>query len=246
MGNLADGCVLSFVAHLRENGHPGLQVNRWPDKENSDSPDIDAIAGPFAIEHTSIDTLPNQRLNDARFTQVINGLEAKHSGKLPFYLKIRFKYGVITTNQDWKAINQALENWIIKESPCLDEGEHVLNNITDVPFELIVKKDLSSPPTLVIYRDAPNDKTLSKRIKKQCDGKAKKLAKYQPLGKTTVLLIESRDPYLMNPSIMLEKICNAYPTGLPPGVDEIWYATSIENRITFKDFTSDLLISSSL
>ena len=112
---------------------------------------------------------------------------------------------------------------------------------TDVPFELIVKKDLSSPPKLVIYRDAPNDKTLSKRIKKQCDRKAKKLAKYQPLGKTTVLLIESRDPYLMNPSIMLEKICNAYPTGLPPGVDEIWYATSIENRITFKDFTSDLL-----
>ena len=246
MGNLADSCVLSFVAYLRKNGHPGLQVNQYPDKKNSSSQDIDVIAGSFAIEHTSIDTLPDQRLNDARFRQVINGLEAKLSSKLPFYLKIRLKYGAITTNQDWKAINQALENWIIKKSPCLDEGEHVLDNVTDVPFELMVKKDLSSPPKLVIYRDPPNDKALSKRIKKQCDRKAKKLAIYQPLGKTTVLLIESRDPYLMNPSIMLEKICNAYPTGLPPGVDEIWYATFIENRITFKDFTSYLLISSSI
>ena len=41
--------INAFVTYLRENGHPGLQVNRWPDNENRDSADIDAIAGAFAI-----------------------------------------------------------------------------------------------------------------------------------------------------------------------------------------------------
>ena len=49
----------AFVAHLREEGYPDLRVERRPDDENRESSDIDAITGPFAIEHTSIDTLPN-------------------------------------------------------------------------------------------------------------------------------------------------------------------------------------------
>lgn len=53
--------INAFVTYLWENGHSCLQVDRWPDKENRNLADIDAIAGAFAIEHTSIDTLPNQR-----------------------------------------------------------------------------------------------------------------------------------------------------------------------------------------
>ena len=64
-----------FVAYLRENGHPGLQVDRWPDKENRGTADIDAVAGHFAIEHTSVDTVPNQRRDSNWFKQVVDGLE---------------------------------------------------------------------------------------------------------------------------------------------------------------------------
>ena len=53
--------VDAFVSHLRELGYPSLTVEWRPDEENRDSSDIDAIAGSFAIEHTSIDTLPDQR-----------------------------------------------------------------------------------------------------------------------------------------------------------------------------------------
>ena len=90
-------------------------------------------------------------------------------------------------------------------------------------------------------RFAPNDNFLADRIKTQCDRKAKKLAKYQGAGKTTILLIESYDIALMHPSIMLQGIRNAYSNGLPPGVDKIWHAdTSIPDYIRFTDFTSDL------
>ena len=55
-----------FVAHLRSNGYPNLQVDRCPD--------IDALASPFAIEHIRIDTVSEQTRRDDWFEQVIDGL----------------------------------------------------------------------------------------------------------------------------------------------------------------------------
>jgi hypothetical protein len=62
----ADAAVVdAFVAHLAEQRYPGIQVESRPDVENRNSSDIDAIAGPFAIEHTSVDTVEHQRRNSA-------------------------------------------------------------------------------------------------------------------------------------------------------------------------------------
>jgi hypothetical protein len=52
--------IEALVAFLRARGHPGLRIDSWPERTNHESPEIDAIAGAFAIEHTSVDTLPNQ------------------------------------------------------------------------------------------------------------------------------------------------------------------------------------------
>ena len=59
-------CVVveAFVAHLRDNGYPDLCIDQKPEKENRQSKDIDAIAGPFAIEHTLIPTFQNQKAQD--------------------------------------------------------------------------------------------------------------------------------------------------------------------------------------
>ena len=228
-----------FVAHLRNNGYPDLNVDRRPDNKNRNSSDIDAIAEPFAIEHTSVDTLPKQRLNNDWFMQVIDGLEEELSSQLSFQLRVTLDYNAVTKKQDWKAIRGALKRWIIKESPRLEWG-HQVKNVPGIPFKLDVIKDgpLDFPPRLVFYRFEPHDNTLPDRIKKLSDRKAKKLAKYQGLGKTTVLLIESYDIALMNPKKMLCGIRGAYPNGPPSGVDEIWYAdTSIPDNIRFEDFT---------
>ena len=250
MINLKDSCVIDrFVAHLRKNGYPNLQVDRRPDEENRVSPDIDAIAGPFATEHTRIDTLPNQSRNNDWFDKVTGGLDKDLSIQLPFRLSIILEYNAITTNQDWKAIKQALKNWITNESPKLVNGHYVFGNIPDIPFKLTVFKDTDMPPKLVFSRFDPNDNTLSSRLKVLCDRKAKKLAKYQGTGTTTILLIENNDIALMHPIIMRQEIQNAYPNGLLPGVDKIWYADTAEVRkipfeasdITFEDFTPYIL-----
>lgn len=246
MINLKDSCVIDrFVAYLRKNGYPNLQVDRRPDEENRVSPDIDAIAGPFAIEHTRIDTLPDQSRNNDWFDKVTGGLDKDPSIQFPFRLSIILEYNAITTNQDWKAMNQALKNWIINESPKLVNGHHVLGNVPGIPFKLTVFKDTGMPPRLLFSRFDPNDNTLSNRLKVLCDRKAKKLGKYQGTGTMTVLLIQNNDIALMHPIIMRREIQKAYPNGLPPGVDKIWYADTAEVRkipvkasdITFEDFT---------
>ena len=246
MRDMKDSEVIDeFVAYLGKDVHQDLKVDRHPDEENRDSADIDAIAGPFAIEHTSIDTLPHQRRNNDWFMKVIGDFEKELSSQFPFYLYITLEYEAVSIKQDWQAIRQALKSWIINESPRLEDGDHVLDNIPGIPFKLDVHKEVDFPARLFFARSIPNDNTLPSRFKAQCDKKAKKLAKYQDLGKTTILLIESYDIALMSPRKMLTTIRKAYPNGLPSGVDKIWYAdTSIKGRITFKDFTPDLLTAS--
>jgi hypothetical protein len=229
--------VEAFVAHLAANGYAGLRVDQWPERENRKSPDIEAIAGPFAIEHTSIDTLPNQRGKSDWFMRAAGGLE-KELPKPPYRLNITLKYDAITLRQDWAVIREDLKTWIIEDSPQLLDGRHTLENLPGIPFRLQVTKQTGRPPRIIFGRIAPEDESLPDRIRQQLDSKIMKLAPYKAHGLITVLLIESDDIALMNDSKMLNAIRSAYPQGLPPGIDKIYYLdTSIPTEMEFRDFT---------
>lgn len=231
----------AFVAHLRDHGHRGLRVDRRPDDENRDSSDIDAIAGSFAVEHTSVDTLPNQRRDSDWFMRAAGGLEQELPTAPPFHLNIALEYHAVGKDQNWPAIREALKTWITQEGARLGDGRHSLVDIAGVPFRLHVIKASDWHPGVFFARYAPDDDTLSDRIRAQFDRKAEKLAKYQASGKNTVLLVENDDIALMNEWKMLDEIRRAYPSGLPTGVDQIWYAdTSIPSEIGFRDFTGEL------
>ena len=240
--------IAAFIDYLQEHGHPGLKICRHPDQENRSTSDIDAIAGPLAIEHTSIDTLPNQRRNNDWFNQVIRGLEQEFESQLSFRISIMFPYDAATKGKgrDRIAIRKALKSWILEKSPHLEFGKHDLNDVPGIPFQLKVDKRTSHIPGIAFWRSKPDDDTLSCRVKELFDRKAKKLRKYQNLGKTTVILVESNDIALMDiqGGTLLKAIREAYPSGLPTGVDKIWYVDTADlpDWITFKDFTSDLLM----
>lgn len=234
--------INAFVAYLQKVGFPGLKVERWPDKENRKTSDIDAIAGLFAIEHTSIDTLANQRRDSDWFIQAVGGIEKELTALPQFHLNITIEYDAVIKGQDWEAIRQNLMDWIINESPPLDDGRIILDNVNGVPFRLRVRKANDRRPGIFFARFEPKDNTLPDRIREQFDRKASKLKKYHGLDKTTILLIENDDIALMNEGKMLDSIQMAYPCGLPHGVDKIWYAdTSIPNNIEFIDFTPEIL-----
>lgn len=149
--------IEAFVKHLQEHGYPRLKICRYPDQENRSSSDIEAIACPFAIEHTSIDTLPNQRRNNDWFIQVIGDLEQEFESQLSFRISIMFPYDAATKGKgrDRIAIRKALKSWILEKSPHLEFGKHDLTNIPGIPFQLKVDKRTSHIPGVAFWRSKP-------------------------------------------------------------------------------------------
>ena len=95
-------------------------------------------------------------------------------------------------------------------------------------------------PGLFFVRIDPGDGTLASRLSVQLARKAAKLQPYKAAGKTTVLLVDSSDMALMNHISMRDSIREAFG-GLPPGVDELWYAdTCIPPDVEFWDLTAQL------
>lgn len=227
--------IVSFVSHLgHAKGRPELKVGRWPEDDNRQRPEVDAIAGPFAIEHTSIDSVENQRRADDWFLRVVGGLRPVIVDCVDCGFSVSLKFDAIKKGADWKAIRAELENWIRANAADLALGTH---EITLPSISFFVLK--GGPKSISGFqRFAPSDNTLVERARSLLDRKAKKLKQYQNAGNTTVLLVESEDIALMNSIKMLDAIKTAYPEGLPQGVDELWFAhTFIENEAQFVDFT---------
>ncbi len=219
--------VKAFVAYLRDNGYPGLRIDRRPEEENRESKDIEAIAGPFAIEHTSVDPLPNQRAQDVWFDQAMSGLENELSTPL-YQLNISSEFGATTKEKkDRSAIRSALKAWLLQESPQLADGKYILDNVPGIPFRLIVTKLSNATPGIYFIRHLPvdNDKSPPSRIREQLDPKIEKLVPYKKCGFTTVLLIEGPN-ILNNPNNIRE----AFPNGLPSNLDEVWYVSTWDNE----------------
>jgi len=217
----------------------GLAVDSWPDEEIRQSSAIDAIAGKYAIEHTSIDSLPNQRRDSAWFIKVVKQLEDEFCCTLPFRLNLKLPYEGIQPGQDWSGITCALRNWVLNQSPSLPVGHHEIKNVPGVPFEFYAMKKSSNRIGLFFGRFLPNDETFPDRLREQLDRKIKKLSPYKGQNKTTILLVESDDIALMDEGTMWDGLRSAYPEGLPQGVDQIWFAdTSIPENILFFRYDS--------
>jgi hypothetical protein len=232
-----DEVVDAFVAYLRDNGHPGLKVDRRPDKEVRSEPAIDAIAGPFAIEHTSIDTARDQRRDDSWFMQAVGSLE-KELLKAPYRLMVTIAYDAVGKGQDFAAIRAALKRWVTIGAPALPDGAHAIDGAPGIPFRLRVVKAGDRRPGVFFARGFPEDDSLAERVRTAFDRKSAKLAKHHG-SSTTILLVENGDIALMNRGILVEAIREAYPSGPPGAVDQVWYAdTAIQHELEFWDLTA--------
>lgn len=223
-------------------GTPELVVDRWPDKEDRTEPEIDAVAGGFAIEHTSIDSIANQRRFNDWYLRVVGGLEQLIEEHVGCGFTVTLEFDAIGKGMDWGCMRDDLKKWIMERAPLLKDGNHeeILRTQESVEFPIVMHIWKGADPRIVGFqRFVPEDDTLPARIRRIVDRKADKLCKYHGPCATTVLLIENDDIALMNEARMLEGIQEAYPDGCPPGVDEIWFAdTSIPDNPRFCDFTT--------
>lgn len=196
----------------------------WPDDTNRSTADIDALAAnKWAIEHTSLDTLPNQRRNDAWFSYVIDGLEPELSNQIGCYLLVRFPYEPLTRRIDYEKTRKALRNWIRGEWLALPEGHVNVRNVPDVPFAFDVLKESGTAPALHFVRNKPEDHSLPTRLRDLLGRKAGKLHRYRRVQLTTVLLVENDNIALMGYGRFAETYANAFGSSPPAGVDLVWY-----------------------
>jgi len=232
---------VEFVKFLRDHGHQGLGIDRFPDDEQSKEADIDALAGELAIEHTSVDTVPQQRQRSAWFMQAAGDLEAEFNrleDRPQFFFSITLPYEAIDTGQDWNQIKEGLRSWIEDNVHSLPDGVHTMRGVTGVPFEFRVKRSSVGPKGVYFSRVPPTDSSLPSRLRDLLDRKAKKLIPYKVRGKTTILLVESDDIALMNEPLLVEAIWSAYHGVLPEGVDQIWFAdTAVRPDLSFRNLT---------
>ena len=242
--------VGKFVEHLRCNcGFSDLEINCFPDSLNSSSKDVDAIADPLAIEHTSIDFLPNQRQNDVRFLKFIDGLfpikDCRINSRLTIHIPYEFDKYIEPKNLS--AIQKAFEDFVVQNSrDWNDGGPHKFEDVQGVPFNFQVFKDSDLPSGVRFQRILPPNVDFSDRLFKQLESKRGKLVEYRKFGLTTVLLVESKDIALVdvNGQKVLNAIREAYPSGMPLGLDQMWYVDTVGDLpggIFFREFTSFLI-----
>jgi hypothetical protein len=230
--------IEAFISHLRKGGYADLRIDNRPDEGNRKTSDVDAIAGPFAIEHTSIDTVSNQRRDSDWFLKAVGGLESEFINKLQYRLNITIPYEGVQLRQNWSGIRQAFRSWITDHSANLTDGVHTITDEPGIPFRFIVKKQTGRSPRLIFARTAPTDNSLPDRIRKLFVKKAQKLMSYKQGGYISILLVESDDIALMNEGIMIEAIRVGLSRSLPDGIDRLWYVdTAIPEEVLFYDFT---------
>ena len=223
--------IEAFVKYLGAKLYPGLQVTEWPDKKNTRTPDIDAIAEGtgrrIAIEHTSIDSLPDQRCHNDWFTDVIGCLEDELKGQINCHLRLITPFGAVPTKISWNSTRDRLRKWILHNAPLLRDGEFRQNIwIEGFPFPLTVQKSMSGIHGLLLARSVDENTGFPERLQFLIDRKALKLAKYTDCSDLRILLIENDDIANMNRGIMIKAVRASYPDRLPTGLDRIWHADS--------------------
>lgn len=217
-------CIRDFAKFLQEIGQPVSGVDDWP--EDRAQGEIDAILGPYALQHTSVDALPDKRRIDRPFDSVIAGVQDEFRGRLGFRLSITFDWNCIQKGQNWTEINQALREWISQEAPYLPDGRAEISSIPGIPFTFDVSKGCRLRSDGVYFaRLASHDRSLSIRLHDQLVGRHNKLGvlgKYRSQGKTTLLLLESDDIAFMSDDTMATAFRDAFPIW-PEELDELWF-----------------------
>jgi len=233
-----DALIENFVSYLSGLRKILIRVTEWPDKTNRNSADIDAIAIganiSIGIEHTSIDTVSNQRLDSARFMKVFGNLESELEGKFEGRVTVIVHFYVLKEGQDWSELRNSVTAWLknnLAELPY-SSGKY---QVANVPFELRISKRRSSKARLLVGRFDPEDETIQERLKHLIRRKVKKLEIYRKRGYETVLLIESDDIALGEIHSISSSIAGALAGNQAPPGGSIWVAdTSIPSELLFQ------------
>jgi hypothetical protein len=232
--------VEAFVEHLRRGDMPGINVDRWLEDEFPGTSQVEAIVGPLAVEHTSIDTFVHQRRNGDWFDELVAPIEAQLSPAMPCRIRVFLPPGSVSPGCDWAALRIALAESVVRSAVELPDGNHHIR-VTGTEISIRISKDSVGEPALICWLEVIDDGSLPERLRDLVQRKAIKLEPHAARGKTRVLLVESVDGLNTNQHVILKALRDAFD-GMPEGVDQLWFVDGTRGLAPlFFNFTGDLM-----
>jgi hypothetical protein len=228
--------VEAFTHHLRKMRLADVSVDCWLEDAFPGTSQVEAIAGHFAIEHTSCDTFHNQRATADWFDEIVTPIERLLSPAMPGRIRIYLPEGSISKGKDWSALRSALAVWVATSAMVIPDGQSDVT-VPATGLTVRVSKDSRRAPLLIFWLEASNLPSLPERVRNLVLRKARKLAPHAEDRRIRVLLLESVDGANMSEERMLGALRSAFGH-MPEGVDQLWFVDSGFNLAPlFVDFT---------
>ena len=213
--------------HLEQRNGEGITRTKSPDREVRTAKACDAILEGgrvrYAVEHTSLDSYLRQRLDTARFREVLASLERRLKGRLPDHVDVDIPVHAVPAGVDWQELSRQIEGWILANLTALPYDRRVEVQVSKIPFALGVRRERAAGPgSLFGIRVAPADlreqrvQVLIERI----EAKSSVLSQYKQQGFRTVLIIESDDVALTDRGDICEDFQEAVKTQHPTDIDD--------------------------
>jgi len=202
--------VMNLIAHRRGESVIGAQkVDVVVRDRSAVEWMFDTPTAKFAIEHTRIESFPNQIHEGKLFAQLLGPLEAQLVGKLPgAFLLIADVGATKAPSTEHVQIRQILAEWVLAKGAGLESEERSgpdgKSEITEkpmgVPFEVTLRRDNDYDSLLFIVQHPTGDpETLQReRIRTAFARKCPKLLEASKGGRLSILALESDDLALQN------------------------------------------------
>ncbi len=227
--------IEQFCARLSAIEGQQVRIVERPDRDNPGQGGCDAIIDRggcrFALEHTTVDSVVNQRADDARFNQVVVPLEEAIRRAHPdSWVEIIVPVHAIPTGTDWSQIAGAIRAGCIQAIAQMPFGEEYREFALDgVPFPVwICRREDRHNPVCYVMRQAPRDlhTHLENNMARAIREKRDQLAFYRTQGLPTLLLLDSDEIALANRDSLAGAFRRAADREPPEEFDEVFLAVT--------------------
>ena len=160
----------------------------------------------YAIEHTRIESFPQQIADGKAFSCLLEPLETDLAGELPGIYTLVVAVGA--TNgipvSDHERIRTLVKQWILANASKAAEGGGNQGSVSEqppgVPFPLTLHGKVGSASPLLVARCIPDELETQRlqRVQTALNRKIPKLVAHKADGRETVLVLESCDTGLGN------------------------------------------------
>jgi hypothetical protein len=207
--------IKEVLKYISKKINQPYRIISYPDEVNRNSPACDMLVSfgdkKFAIEHTSIDSIPNQRRDSNRFIKLLSPLENELDNKLPtpghYQLVIDMDVIPALNRSNGSKIYQSIKDWCIKIAPTLsmggthsDKKHFSRDRIPGVPFKITLYKWPRRDGEFRIARFSPEqiEEKRKEVFKQALCSRGEKVINYKKEGYYTILVLESNDRALAN------------------------------------------------